>query len=132
MIIIDTALRAREQQGRPIRVGMLGAGFMARGLANQIVNSTPGMRLVAIYNRHVERAFDAYMYAGTQALPRLVDRQHDLDDAIRAACPVVTGDAMLLCRSEQIDVTRGRHRAPLSSVRTPSWKPSAMASTSCS
>ena len=31
---------------------MIGAGFMARGIANQIVNSVPGMRLVAIANRH--------------------------------------------------------------------------------
>ena len=43
MIIVDTALRAREAQGKPIRVGMIGAGFMGQGLANQIVNSIPGM-----------------------------------------------------------------------------------------
>jgi predicted homoserine dehydrogenase-like protein len=48
MIIVDRALRAREEEGRPIRVGMLGAGFMAQGLANQIRNSVPGMNIVAI------------------------------------------------------------------------------------
>ena len=42
MIIVDRALAAREAEGRPIRVGMVGAGFMGRGLANQIVNSRPG------------------------------------------------------------------------------------------
>ncbi len=42
MIIVDNALQAREAQGKPIRVGMIGAGFMGRGLANQIVNSRPG------------------------------------------------------------------------------------------
>ena len=52
MIIVDTALRAREAQGTPIRVGMVGAGFMGQGLANQIVNSVPGMRLVAVSNRN--------------------------------------------------------------------------------
>ena len=35
---------------------------MAQGLANQIVNSVPGMRLVAIYNRKVERAVDVFAY----------------------------------------------------------------------
>ena len=46
MIIVDTALQAREEEGRPIRVGMVGAGFMGQGLTNQIVNSVPGMRVV--------------------------------------------------------------------------------------
>ena len=42
MIIIDTALKRRQTEGNPIRVGMIGAGFMGQGLANQIVNTTPG------------------------------------------------------------------------------------------
>ena len=54
MIIVDNALQAREAEGKPIRVGMIGAGFMARGLTNQIVNSVPGMRVVAIYNRNID------------------------------------------------------------------------------
>ena len=32
MIIVDNALKERERQGRPIRVGMVGAGFMGQGL----------------------------------------------------------------------------------------------------
>ena len=64
MILIDTALKARAAEGKPIRVGILGAGFMTRGLTNTIVNSVPGMRVAAIYSRRVERAADAYQYAG--------------------------------------------------------------------
>jgi predicted homoserine dehydrogenase-like protein len=60
MIIIDRALKAREEQGKPIRVGMIGAGFMGQGLTNQIENSVPGMRMAAIYNRRPERAFHVY------------------------------------------------------------------------
>ena len=56
MIIVDNALRAREAEGRPIRVGLLGAGFMAQGLTNQIRNGVPGMELVAIYARKPEKA----------------------------------------------------------------------------
>ena len=41
MILVDTALQARAEQNRPIRVGMIGAGFMGQGLTNQIVNSVP-------------------------------------------------------------------------------------------
>jgi len=31
MIIVDRALKKREEEGKPIRVGMIGAGFMGRG-----------------------------------------------------------------------------------------------------
>ena len=45
MIIADTALQRREQEGRLIRVGFVGAGFMARGVAPQITTAVPGMRV---------------------------------------------------------------------------------------
>lgn len=103
MIIVDNALKAREEQGKPIRVGLLGAGFMGQGLTNQIVHSTPGMRLVAIYNRHVKKAFHVYEYAGLTDT-RVANTQPQLDEAIRSGKPVVTEDAFLLARSDQIDV----------------------------
>ena len=64
MVIVDTALRAREEQGKPIRVGLIGAGFMGQGLTNQIVNSVPGMRMSAIYGRNLKKAVRLYNYAG--------------------------------------------------------------------
>jgi predicted homoserine dehydrogenase-like protein len=102
MILVDTALQAREAQGRPIRVGMLGAGFVGHGLTNQIVNSVRGMRMVAIYNRHIAKAIDAFQYAGLQ--PAVVETQSALDKTILSEQPVVTEDAILLARSEHIDV----------------------------
>lgn len=104
MVIVDTALAAREAEGRPVRVGMIGAGFMGRGLANQIVNSVRGMRLVAISNRHVNRAIDAYAYANSVMQPVVATSQGALEDAIRAGRPAVTEDAMLVARSAHIDV----------------------------
>ena len=64
MIIVDRLLGAREAEGKPIRVGMVGAGFMGQGLTNQIVNSVPGMSMAAVYNRKPERALGVYRYAG--------------------------------------------------------------------
>src|SRR5215212_3189729 len=97
MILIDTALQARESEGKPVRVGMIGAGFMARGLTNQIVNSVPGMRVVAVYNRNLPRAVDAFRYAGLE--PVVAETQKALDEQIAAGRPVATEDAMLLARS---------------------------------
>jgi predicted homoserine dehydrogenase-like protein len=102
MIIVDRALRAREEQGRPVRVGMVGAGFMGQGLTNQIENSVPGMRMAAIYNRRPERAFKVYQYAGRE--PVAASSQEALDQAIRAGTPVVAEDAFAICRSPEIDV----------------------------
>jgi predicted homoserine dehydrogenase-like protein len=102
MIIVDNALRVREEEGRPIRVGMMGAGFMAQGLANQIVNSVPGMEMAAVYSRRLERAIDVYSYAGKDDTA-VAKTQGQLEDAIRARRPVVTEDALLLCRSDEIE-----------------------------
>ena len=102
MILVDTALRAREAAGKPIRVGIVGAGFMAQGLSNQIVHSVPGMRVVAMYNRHLRKAIDTCRYAGLN--PIEVSDQETLADAIRSGKTPVTEDAMLLARSEEIDV----------------------------
>jgi predicted homoserine dehydrogenase-like protein len=95
LIIVDSALKAREAEGRPIRVGIVGAGFMGQGLTNQIVNSVPGMRVVGISNRRPERAADAFRYAGVE--PVAVDSQNAFDDAAAAGGAVVTDEPFLLC-----------------------------------
>jgi predicted homoserine dehydrogenase-like protein len=64
MIIVDTALAKRQAENNPVRVAMVGAGFMGRGIALQICNYVPGMQLVAIANRTVEKAKQAYTEAG--------------------------------------------------------------------
>nr|WP_245404886.1 NAD(P)-dependent oxidoreductase [Ancylobacter gelatini] len=96
-------MKARAAAGRPIRVGMLGAGFMGQGLTNQIVNSVPGMQMSAIYNRTPERAVRVYHYAGLGDVVR-ADTVATLDAAIRAGRPVVADDPSLICRSQMIDV----------------------------
>jgi predicted homoserine dehydrogenase-like protein len=103
MLIVDNALQAREADGRPIRVALLGAGFMSRGLANHIVNTTPGIRLVGVFNRHIQRAFDLCQYAGASDVAAPTTQQ-ETDLAIREGKVVVTDDAFLLARSSGIDV----------------------------
>jgi predicted homoserine dehydrogenase-like protein len=103
MILVDHALKAREAAGNPIRVGIVGAGFMTQGLTNQICRSVPGMRVVAISNRKAERARHVYKYAGQENVVQ-VSTQAELDRSIRANTPTVTDDGLLLARSEVIDV----------------------------
>ena len=101
MIIIDERLKAREDAGNPIRVGMIGAGFMGRGLLNQMTHSVPGERMVVVYNRHLEKAVEAYRYAGLE--PVKVNTLPALEDAIAHERPAVTDDWTLVTRASQVD-----------------------------
>ena len=102
MLILDTALAKRAAENRPIRVGLVGAGFMGRGLVNQIVNSTPGMDVVAIANRTVPTAVRAYTEAGLE--PVEVGTTAEVEAAIAKGTPAVLGDAFALLAAENIDV----------------------------
>ena len=102
-MIVDRALQQRAAEGRPVRVAMVGAGFMGRGVAAQIVRRTPGMELVAVSNRHLDGARRAYAEAGVDA-PVVVDSARALSEAVRTGRPAVTDDASLLCAAEGIDV----------------------------
>jgi len=102
VIIVDSALKARAEAGNPIRVGMIGSGFMGRGIANQIINSVPGMELVAIANRDVAKAQFAYNEAGVENV-QTVHSTTQLEEAIRHNNYAITDDALLLCQAEGID-----------------------------
>ncbi|MBT8442658.1 MAG: NAD(P)-dependent oxidoreductase, partial [Gammaproteobacteria bacterium] len=103
MIIVDTELQKLADAGTPLRVGIIGAGTMVRGIANQIINYTPGMRLAAILNRTPERAIGVFREAGLDDAV-LTDKQSEFDDAIRSGRGAVTQDVDVLCGSDQIDV----------------------------
>ncbi|TKV61678.1 NAD(P)-dependent oxidoreductase [Nakamurella flava] len=103
MMLVDSALARRQAQGRPIRVGMIGAGFMGRGVARQIVQYTPGMVLAAVSNRRLAGAERAYREAGVDDLVT-ADSAAAVDRAIEAGRPVVTEDPFAICAAENIDV----------------------------
>ena len=102
MIIVDKALEKRQQENNPIRVAMIGAGFMGRGVALQILNFVQGIELVAISNRHLDGAKRAYSEAGVEEV-RTVETVKQLEDAIAQNSYSITADAMLLCQAEGID-----------------------------
>ncbi|WP_338076977.1 NAD(P)H-dependent oxidoreductase [Cellulomonas hominis] len=103
MIVTDTLLRARQADGRPIRVALVGAGFMGRGLVNQITNSVPGMEVVAIAARHPEQGVRAYTEAGRTGVVE-VDSPAALARAAAAGTPAVTQDHRVAVASDAVDV----------------------------
>ena len=102
MILLDTALRQREQEGRPLRIGVIGAGAMARGLVALITNQIPGMEVVAIANRTLKRAADAYAFAGRDGAVAAADLAA-LERSLSAGAPAISSDPALLVRSGAID-----------------------------
>lgn len=103
MVIVDTALAKRQSENNPVRVALVGAGFMGRGIVLQIANSVPGMELVAIYNRTVEGAKRAYREAGINDF-EIVDSQIALEERIARGKYTIVEDPFLICKAENIDV----------------------------
>ena len=102
MIIVDKGLQSRAEAGNPINVGMIGAGFMGRGVANQIINSVPGMRLAVIYNRNLEGAARAYSEAGALDY-EVVENVSNLEAAVARGRSSITEDPSLVCQAANID-----------------------------
>ncbi len=103
MIIVDKALEKREAEGKPIRVAMVGAGFMGRGVALQIFQAfKKGMRLVAISNRNLDGAKRAYTEAGVTDV-HTVSTVASLQENIRKGRFSVAEDPTILCRAEGVD-----------------------------
>lgn len=102
MILVDTALEKREAEGNPVRVAIIGAGYMGRGMALQIITAIRGMKLVAISNRTLSEAARAYEQAGVTDVAG-VSSVGELEAVIAAGRYAITDDPMLLCEAEGID-----------------------------
>lgn len=103
MIIVDRELERREEERRPVRVGLVGAGYMGRGVARQVVERVPGMRLAGIVNRTLEKAESAYRASGLDGIAR-VETPGALEEAADVEVPAVSEDFRSLTRAGPVDV----------------------------
>ncbi|MGE0659047.1 MAG: NAD(P)H-dependent oxidoreductase [Reyranellaceae bacterium] len=100
--IIDKALEQRHRDGRPIRIALIGAGFMARGIALQISTACHGIRVMAIVSRNRTAAERAALDAGLQEV-RTIGSKRELSRVAAAGGTAVTDDWRLVCESDEID-----------------------------
>jgi predicted homoserine dehydrogenase-like protein len=104
MIIVDNAIKARLRTGRPIVVGMYGAGFMARGMLINVERHMKVLHIAAICNRNVERAINAFVDAGLNRHDIVeVSNAAMMDRALGLGKRIVTADPTLIARSSLID-----------------------------
>src|ERR1700675_5031116 len=100
---VYSTLQRREAEGRPIRVGVVGAGATGRAIALQLGTPVPGIRLAGMANRtpqHAERAFREagireWVSAGTAS---------DAQSKISRGIPVITDDPNVLTQCDAIDI----------------------------
>lgn len=86
---LRSRLEARERDGHPIRVGIVGVGQMGRGLIAQVAG-IPGMTVAGAADLDTDRAVDALRAAGA-------DVGHD-------GGPFVTSDPAEIAGSDRVDV----------------------------
>lgn len=95
MIVVDKALAERERAGRPIQVGLVGAGFAGKGFALQLLSNLPGLRLACISNRTIAEAENAYRWAGVNEFVPVTTAQQ-LQDAIDKKQYALTSDPSVI------------------------------------
>jgi predicted homoserine dehydrogenase-like protein len=100
---VDTTLREREAAGRPVRVGMIGAGATGRAIALQLATPAPGIRLVALANRTPAHAERAFREASIDHWSR-VSSAKEAEAEIACGRAVLTDDPMVVTSCDAIDV----------------------------
>jgi len=101
--VLFEQLRRRESQGRPIRMGVIGAGTFGTQIVAQTCRMQ-GMRVSAVAELDLERARRALALGGIQGeRVREAETSSAINDAIRNDSAAITADASLLMESE-IDV----------------------------
>lgn len=101
---LNKKLLELDRKGGMIRVGLVGAGQMGRGMVSQI-ESMKGMRVAATADVRIENARNAYLYAGVKA-DQIVETR-DIEKAERAIEQnrvVVTDEMHILLALPNIDV----------------------------
>ncbi|GMA38489.1 NAD(P)H-dependent oxidoreductase [Mobilicoccus caccae] len=98
MIITDTLLADRKDN--PIKVGIAGPGFMAKGLINHITNTKTGMSVAVVFARTPDKGVAALENAGIDAERIVVvDTADEIDRASENGQVAVTSsyEAMTDC-----------------------------------
>ena len=102
-MFVDTAMRERETRGKPVRVGIVGAGAAGRAVALQLGTPPPGIRLAGIANRTPANGERSLREAGFSKW-RSADSPREAETAITSGNVVLTEDPAVLTTCNAVDV----------------------------
>lgn len=93
-------LQQRAETGKPLRVGLIGAGKFGSMFLAQ-VQRVPGIHLIGVADLRPDAARSNLAYVGWPAEKYAAP---SLDDAAKSGATCVTGDAMALIRHPAVDI----------------------------
>ena len=106
-------LKQRADEGRPVRVGLIGAGkFGAMFLAQARI--TPGLHIVAVADLAPERARQSMLGADWEANQVSAT---DFDQALQTGCTHITDESEALIKANGLDVVVDATGHPPSGIR---------------
>lgn len=103
MIYIDTLLQKLHDENKPIRLGLVGSGFMAKGFVNQIARFVKGIEIVAVANRTPEKARKLFVEAGYPHI-KSISSSSEIEGNAKSKVVSLTDDPTLLTDSSAVDV----------------------------
>lgn len=116
--MIHTDLLRLQAEGRPIRVGVSGAGWIGSGFVRQVAHMS-GMRVDVLADPETHLARQAFLDCGLPG-DRLVEAAAPgpAMDALRAGKKVITGSYALAAQLEAVDVVADVTPSPASGAET--------------
>src|SRR5690554_6721625 len=93
------ALTAREREKNPVKIALAGAGFVGRGLVNQ-VGRMQGLRVLAIANRRPEKAEAVLQQVSSTVKYRRCRDPESLNKTLRRGEIGIVTDPLLLAEAE--------------------------------
>lgn len=103
MIGLNDELKLRQEQGNPVRIGLIGAGQMGTDIVAE-TSMMKGLEISVIADVNLERAKDAYKIARINEEVVVAETAADADQAILAGKRVAVGDFRILTDIKHIDV----------------------------
>lgn len=116
--MIARELQQLENEGRSIRVGVSGAGWIGSGFVHQVAQMQ-GMRVPLLADPDTKLARQAFLNSGVPAEEIVeTDQVGPAEEALRRGQRVVTGDYGLAGRLEGIDIVADVTPSPASGAET--------------
>jgi len=112
MMLIDQ-LQQRQADGKPVRVGLIGAGKFGSMYLSQ-ARRTPGIHLIGIADLSPERARNALQRVGWSPEQYAA---RSFDDAVRNQTTYIQDDAQALISNDQVDVIIDATGSPAAGIR---------------
>ena len=116
MTSLSTKLIEREAAGRPIQVGLIGAGKFGSMFISQ-AHGTPGMRLAGIADLSAERAVASLKRSGYPEDKYDGSLSMSIRDGIKSSVTAITTDSAELIATPEIDVILEVTGSPAAGVR---------------